>query len=189
MCLIHFNPHFLQVQVPWPQISGSPKKLGMPSAREKNLGKPVAYEKRVKEKWDWYCCGDFRDAVVSKSFWIVLNVTGSSSHHHVKLEDLIHQHVLYVLRKNPDVARHVCRFFIVPQPKSHINEQLGRFQVYNSCNQGFHQVSKQTLRISWDELIAGCAVCSKWLKEFIWTMARRCWSKDSEREGVGKMIT
>ena len=29
-----FNPHFLQVQGPWPQISGSPKKLGMPIARE-----------------------------------------------------------------------------------------------------------------------------------------------------------
>ena len=73
---------------------------------------------------------------MSKSFWIVQHRSWCDSlsreRGQVKLEDLIHQHVLYILRKNPDLARQVCRFFIVPQPKSHINEQLGRFQVYNS---------------------------------------------------------
>ena len=28
--------HFLQVQAPWPHISGSPKKLGMPMEREQS---------------------------------------------------------------------------------------------------------------------------------------------------------
>ena len=90
--------------------------------------------------WKYNICPDvilFQDKDVTLQY---LFATGSSSDDHViKLKDLVHQHVLYVLRKNPDVTRHLCRFFIVVLKRSHINiHQWATGKISsNSCHQGF----------------------------------------------------